>query len=159
MTLFRSNRTISAFLYLILAVLVLVFFGLRWFQYGTGGKDISGQWPPIVNTCPDYLTYYERTGAGNTKVKSCIDLIGVSRNSALKKMPPTFPGIVPTEDAAHKYFFDLTGTQQELCQRCITNGLTWEGVSNGESCYSPTNPVLAAVDASGNLIQCTTSTA
>jgi hypothetical protein len=35
-------------------LIVLVYFGLRWF-----GSRIEkpANWPPVINMCPDYLTY------------------------------------------------------------------------------------------------------
>jgi hypothetical protein len=48
----------------------------------------------------------------------------------------------PPED---KYYFslitssqDATAKNQELCTRAIEKGLSWEGITNGESCYSQT---------------------
>ena len=144
MTLMRSGRTVSAIGYIILITLVLIFFGLRWFLYGSGNAKGTA-WPPIVNTCPDYLTYFKRPSTADPSgfTPSCIDLIGVSRNSNLAKWRPEFQmNNPPTED---KYYFSLvTSSQetadknQELCTRTIDKGLSWEGITNGESCYSQT---------------------
>jgi hypothetical protein len=136
--LYQNDRSITALLFLIGAILVFVFYGLRWFGSGaTAFNPAPAQWPPYINTCPDYLVYYKRT-KNNVQQDTCIDRIGVSRNSALKVFPAS--GEPPSDDS---YYFDLsTKTEDpvkkrtELCQRTIEFGLTWEGVSDGETCYS-----------------------
>ena len=143
-TLFQGGRSIAAIIYVVLILLVLIFFGLRWFWYG-GGDDSSVQWPPVINACPDYLTFFNRpssTAASGT-TPSCIDLVGVSRNGALAKWRPEFSTENPPTD--DKYFFSLattstnaTARNQELCSNAIAAGLSWEGVTNGESCYAST---------------------
>lgn len=108
-----------------------IVYGIRWF-----GSDQSvfatpsGSWPPVINTCPDYLTVYERDKAGK-KVKTCIDRVGVSRNGALAVFPSS--GAAPSDD---KYYFSIDGDKAAnvLCQQAIAAGLTWEGITNGESC-------------------------
>ena len=143
MTLQSSGRTVSAIAYFILILIVLIFFGLRWFQYTR--TDVGGAWPPIVNTCPDYLTYFKRPSTADPSgfTPSCIDLIGISRNANMTKWRPEFQmNNPPPED---KYYFslvtssqDTTAKNQELCTRAIEKGLSWEGITNGESCYSQT---------------------
>ena len=131
-----TNRSIGALTFLVGAITVFVIFGLRWFKYG-GNPLISSAWPPVINTCPDYLVYYERmTPTG--KVPTCIDTTGVSTKADVMAKW-TSEGPVPTDD---KYFFSLNWTKTgidllaEKCQRAIEKGLTWEGISNGESCYN-----------------------
>lgn len=139
--LYGKSMTLGAGLYAIGAGFLLVTYGLRWFG---GEKSILStadvQWPPVINTCPDFLTYYKRKKADGTTEDMCVDTIGVSRNSA---MLPRFPtsGSAPEDD---KYFFslattkaDTAGKNKELCQRAILYGLTWEGITNGESCILP----------------------
>lgn len=152
--LYQGGRAITAFLFLIGAILVFVFYGIRWFdQKGTAFNPAPAQWPPYINTCPDYLTYYRRTKNGVAQ-DTCIDKIGVSRNNALQVFPSS--GTPPTDDS---YYFDLTTTSQdpvakrnELCKRTIQFGLTWEGVSDGETCYSMdgTNTSVPAGSDGGN---------
>jgi len=135
-----SGRNYAAIMYLILIIAVLVLFGLRWFEFSSLDKGNSS-WPPVINACSDYLTYFNRTPtAGSPSVPTCIDLIGVSKNGTLKKWltshsatnPPSGPG-------SDSYYFSLVTTgpsrNAELCKRSIDNGLTWEGITNGESCY------------------------
>ena len=120
MQLMKSERPIAGIGYLILAILIFVFFGLRWF--GVSGKGTAVQWPPIINSCPDYLTKYERTMSDGTKKQTCIDLVGVSKNCAISKWP-TDTTIPPTAEA---YFFNLDGTMEEKCARAKAAGLSWE---------------------------------
>jgi hypothetical protein len=140
-TLYGMGMSIAAGLYAVGAGFLLVTYGLRWFA---GEKSIlSGakvQWPPVINTCPDFLTYYKRKKSDGTSEECCIDTIGVSRNSAMFQRFPS-SGVAPEDD---KYFFslkttkaDVAGRNQELCQRAILYGLTWEGITNGESCIFP----------------------
>lgn len=128
-------QIMGAAIYFAGALYICVIYGIRWF-----GKPTSSttSWPPIINTCPDYLTYVERTKSG-VKVPSCVDTLGVS--TKIFSMIPA--GIDPTlPSTAEKYFFDLTITtnnkNQELCQRAIQAGLTWEGITNGDGCISQT---------------------
>jgi hypothetical protein len=120
--LMKSNRSVAGISYLILAILIFIFFGLRWF--GREGKGVKGQWPPIINACPDYLTRYTRqrgSGPTNAVIPTCIDTVGVSRNAQMKKWPTD--GTVPTDNA---YYFTLDGTMEEKCRRAKAMGLSWE---------------------------------
>lgn len=136
---YQSERSISALLFLVGAILVFVNFGIRWFATaGTAFNPAPATWPPYINTCPDYLTYYKRTKSPGVFQDTCIDRIGVSRNNAIKVFPTSGDG--PSDDS---YYFDLKTASEdpvkkrtELCNRTIQMGLTWEGVSDGETCYS-----------------------
>ena len=122
---------LGALLYFVGSLYVCIVYGIRWF-----GSDGDGAipWPPMINTCPDYLTYYSRTVNG-VKVDTCIDTVGIADQSvpgALTKFPSD--GSTPPESA----FFPLATTtankNTELCNRAIQYKLTWEGITNGESC-------------------------
>jgi hypothetical protein len=133
------QQTIGAILFFIGASIVFIVYGIRWF-----GSSISifsetpVNWPPTINTCPDYLVYYNRKMADGSSQDSCIDTLGVSKNGSLKvfvkgEEPPSsdeyyFPLTTKSSDASAK--------NAELCQRAITYGLTWEGITNGESCIT-----------------------
>ena len=139
-TFFSDQRAIAGGIFFIGAILTFVFFGMRWF--GPAGSPLNPtpvQWPPYINTCPDYLTYFKRTKADGTTSDTCIDRIGVSKNAQLQ----VFPASNPNQDN-DAYFFplstssnDSSAQRQELCQRTIQYGLTWEGVTDGESCFTP----------------------
>jgi hypothetical protein len=137
-----SNQTIGGVLFAIGAIVVFTVYGLKWF----GGKGLFSEtpvsWPTTINTCPDYLVYYGRKAPDGSTQDSCIDTIGVSKNGSLKVFP-TNTAAPATDD----YYFSLVtkssdpaAKNAELCQRAITLGLTWEGITNGESCITPSGP-------------------
>jgi hypothetical protein len=142
-SLVKGDQTVGAVLFFIGALLVFIVFGLKWFSPGSTFSETPVSWPPTINSCPDYLVYYGRAMPDGTTKQSCIDLIGVSKNGALKVFPKE--GTPPTAD---DYYFSLatqssdqTAKNNELCQRAISAGLTWEGITNGESCITPSGPV------------------
>ncbi len=61
-SLYNRQQTIAAMLTLVLIVLVFTFYGLRWFQGGAlkGTEAKKGEWPPIVNMCPDFMITYKK---------------------------------------------------------------------------------------------------
>lgn len=129
---YQNFQIMGAVLYFAGALYICIIYGNRWI----GTPTSNNSWPPMINTCPDYLTYVERTENG-VKVPKCIDTVGVSRKGfhmIPEGINPTAPGTDP------KYFFDLTITtnnkNKELCQRAISAGLTWEGITNGDGCIS-----------------------
>ncbi len=142
MYLFRSGRSISAGVFAIGAILVFIFFGLRWFVYAQPKWAPKG-WPPQINSCPDFLTYMLLNGK-----PVCVDTLGVSTNptgaggrAGVKRW---VYGSNPPADVTTDFYFDLATSpnsktpeqvRQEYCQRCLDLGLTWEGICDGESCY------------------------
>ena len=153
-TLYRMGMTLGAALFVLGAGFLIVTFGLRWFA---GEKSLLSdaivQWPPVMNTCPDFLTYYKRKKTGGSSEDVCIDTIGVSKNGAMLKPFPT-SGPAPDDD---KYFFslkttasDAAGRNKELCQRAMLYGLTWEGITNGESCILPDGTKASPSSGSGS---------
>lgn len=138
--LYGSGEAITAFFFFVGATAIFVIYGLRWFS---GDNSLLSNapvsWPPVMNTCPDYLTYYNLTSGGK-KYDMCIDLIGVSRNGGITKFPA---GTTPPGPDHSCYFplrtesADPEKKRAELCQRTMTSGLTWEGITNGESCITP----------------------
>jgi hypothetical protein len=139
-----SSQTTAAVLFFLGALVLFIVFGNKWF--GSSSSVFSSapvSWPPSINTCPDYLVFYERTMPDATKQDTCIDRLGVSKNGALKMFPAD--GVAPASD---DFYFSLgskrtddAGRNQELCQRAIAAGLTWEGITNGESCTTSAGPV------------------
>lgn len=154
--LFRMNRTLASAVFFILSILIFVFFGLRWFIYATG--DVS-KWPPVINTCPDYLTGYIRE-VGGQKVATCIDLIGVSTNGSLKQFPSS--GSPPTGNDS--YFpmncnpsARLTDNINKLCAYTRDSGLSWDGIVNGQACVTKNDP--NAPSAAAKAAMCGTASA
>lgn len=144
----RSGQYVGAVTFLIGAILVFVFFGLRWFQNATNAPWQTKSWPPVINTCPDYLMYYERSVSdmsGKTTIQpTCVDTLGVStKPEKLMK----WPGSAPTNDK-EEYYFKLTFTATEpakllaeKCERSLEYGVTWEGICDGDSCAKYRPPV------------------
>jgi hypothetical protein len=122
-----NGQYIGMVLYLIGAILVLVVYGLLWFGPSGQYNQPPQPWPPVLNTCPDYLTYYKRNNPGSDP-DTCVDRIGVSKNGSISPYPPS--GGVDNHDM---YFFNLKQGQSraEFCGRVINAGLTWEGVTDG----------------------------
>lgn len=153
--LFGTERKIAAIVFLAGAIAAFAVFGVRWFGSGKDSMLVTTpvQWPPMINTCPDYLMYYKRPKSNGTYEDTCVDKLGVSRNGSLK----IFPSDGDVNNANDEYFFSLVTKDSdpekrkaELCQRTIQYGLTWEGISNGESCYSPGhNPISPSGGGSG----------
>lgn len=131
------NQTYGAGLFFIGSLALFIIYGLRWFGATPLFAPDSGPWPPVINTCPDYLTYYQRTVNGVVK-DTCIDLVGVS------SVMPRFPKGGSDSD---EYYFDISGfssdpatKSNQMCQAALAKKLTWEGVTNGESCVTPAPP-------------------
>ena len=137
---FEMGKPITALILFILALIILIIFGIKWFN-STGPFSQTPVSSFVVNTCPDYLIYYGRKTSNGIQ-DTCIDTIGVSKNGALKLFPKG------KEPSAGDYYFPLAtkssdpaARNQELCQRAMNCGLTWEGITNGESCISPDGEV------------------
>jgi len=132
---------LTAIIFGIGALIIFVIFGIKWFSKNSLFSKTPVSWPPMTNTCPDYLIYYGRKTANGIE-DTCIDTIGVSKNGALKLFPKG------PEPSAADFYFPLTtrssdpvGKMKELCERTIKYGLTWEGITNGESCTTPEGEV------------------
>jgi hypothetical protein len=151
--LYSSAQSVTAILFFIGALACFIVFGIKWFSNkGAIFSSTPVSWPPIINTCPDYLVFYQRPMPDGTKQDFCVDRIGVSKNGALKKFPAD--GDAP---AAEDYYFSLAtkrtdkeGRYRELCQRAIAAGLTWEGITNGESCMTSDGPVAPIAPGGGD---------
>jgi hypothetical protein len=132
--LIEGDRTLAGFLYFIGSALILTFYGLRWFS--TDALNVSRfntkSWPPVVNACPDFLTYYERTTNGR-KEALCVDMIGVAEGGIQKL---TDAANVFNDNFVFKLHMDKTGADRirALCQECRLKKVTWEGVYDGVSC-------------------------
>ena len=58
---YKLNQTLGAILFFVGALTVFTVYGLRWFATsGSLFSETPVQWPPTINTCPDYLVYYGR---------------------------------------------------------------------------------------------------
>lgn len=132
-----SDQMISAIIFFIGSLTLFIVYGIRWFSSTSSLTTAPGPWPPVINTCPDYLTYYKRTVGGVDK-DTCIDRIGVSKDNSLLATFPTSG--TPSDD---KYYLDLSGVSSDpatkstqLCNKALNAKVSWEGVTNGESCVT-----------------------
>uniref|UniRef100_A0A6C0APU6 Uncharacterized protein n=1 Tax=viral metagenome TaxID=1070528 RepID=A0A6C0APU6_9ZZZZ len=135
---FSNNKQyIALLLFVPLTIWILVLFGLRWFGPEGEYNTKTVKWPPQLNSCPDFLMYYNRIKSdGTTPMPTCIDKIGVSKNNIPEKFPEGGNG-----DSNDKYFFQLIPgeTRPSLCARLKDAGLTWEGVYDGQTCFNADN--------------------
>ena len=149
----NTGRTWAALTTTLLVVLIFIFFGLRWFRGTTSKLFYSGPWPPIINTCPDYLVLVNRSDG----TQACADFIGVNRSSGALKNWTTDDNVQnPPADPA-KYFTQLyrpgMNAQQikNLCTAAMEKKLTWEGITNGDSCtFNTKNSRALSGEGSGN---------
>ena len=129
-----------AVIFAIGAILISGFYGYRWFY--SDKSNTTDVWPPVINMCPDYLTYVEALPSSNRP--GCVDMLGVSKNGIIiKVLPSEISG--STALGPNKIFMYTSAdvkrarTSHELkpiCDACITAGITWEGVYDGDSCIA-----------------------
>jgi len=143
-----ANKYIIMAIFIPLSLFIFVVYGQRWFGSDGLYSNKNVQWPPAMNTCPDFLTAYVVPKNGSVSpIKGCVDPIGVSRNGGFKRLtsetPSSAPSAAMTVDAAKNMgvvdFFPIQvalETPTQLCSRLQTAGLTWEGIYDGENCYS-----------------------
>lgn len=136
-----STGQVRGVLFAIGALIVLVYFGLRWF-----GSRIQKpkNWPPVINMCPDYLTYVASIDStGGEKKPGCVDMLGVRKSSSgLKKSDPS--DISSLQFSNRQNVFEFTSADvaaaknvsdiQAICDRCQAAGVTWEGIYDGDVC-------------------------
>ena len=138
----NMGKSLAAILFFIGVLAVFIVFGIKWFSRGSVFAETPVSWPPTINTCPDYLVHYGRIMPDGGKQDACIDLIGISKNGKLKVFPKDGATAAASPVDSDYYFSlvtnsaDTNAKNQELCQRAIDMGLTWEGITNGESCIS-----------------------
>ena len=136
----QSERSIGGFLFVVGALLVFVYYGLRWFS-GTSLKATQvnyKSWPPIINLCPDFLTMSKRT-VGGKSVNVCVDLTGVS-NGGIQEL--TDANNIMNDNYVFRLYEDLQGAARirKLCEECKNKKVTWEGVFDGANCVADTVP-------------------
>ncbi len=136
----QSERSIGGFLFVIGAILVLVYYGLRWFSgVSLKATQVSyTSWPPVINLCPDFLTMHKRVVGGRTE-NVCVDLVGVSKGGIQKMVDPNN---VTNDNFVCRLYENLTGITRlrRLCQECKDKRVTWEGVYDGANCVADKVP-------------------
>jgi uncharacterized protein YggT (Ycf19 family) len=141
--LYSAETLARAAIYAIGLVLVLIFFGMRWF----GSPDNTPPvWPPIINMCPDYLTYVQSIGG-------CVDFLGVSTaDGAFLKVKPSDISSLSTSNTNKVFKFtsaDVAAAKnsaelRSICDTCRAAGLTWEGVYDGDVCVGADRLIVKA---------------
>lgn len=161
----NSINQISAIVFGIGFFFVLVYFGIKWF-----GSRIPAlkSWPPVINMCPDYLTYVtipSTTINGKTVTSGCIDMLGVTTSSTANAIKVTQPSTAADYKSGNQRpdamsIFEYTSVDvkaskkasdlQAICARCQDAGVTWEGVYDGDACIG----VSAAANNQAAVEQC-----
>jgi hypothetical protein len=138
-----STGQITGIIFCIGASLICIYNGLRWFAPPV---EKIKDWPPVINMCPDFLTFVPNIKSGQTTTPGCVDLLGVSSSSnSTSAFQKVFPTSISTLDASMTTkVFKYTSNNvkavtsraglQAICDACQAAGLTWEGVYDGDSC-------------------------
>jgi hypothetical protein len=133
---FNNNKQyISMAIFIPLTLIILIVYGNRWFGPQGSANSTLSRWPPQINTCPDYLTYYKLSDSTGKSTEGCIDMVGISTNGGFQKVSEP-SAIKSATDTSHFFPLIVGETRAALCGRLRTAGLTWEGVYDGVSCLS-----------------------
>jgi len=139
---------IGAVIFFIGALVLFCMYGVRWFDPSKSHglfSDTPDDWAASINTCPDYLTYVDGKG--------CVDMIGITDQSVLQKYTKERCGNQPSGDTTCYFSVTTTSDQDKkltLCQNANRLNLTWEGITNGESCTYPTGGTNNGTNSGGN---------
>lgn len=136
---YSGNRPVTTFLYFGGMLAAVILFGTRWFlPDGSLNLATVKSWPPVLNTCPDYMSL---TKIGDKQV--CVDTVGISSKSGIKKW--TSPNQT-TDDYIFNLYTDKSGSDRidALCQEAKAKVVTWEGVYDGVQCLNNEPPKPAA---------------
>ena len=132
--LYRSERIVAAVAVFILFVLIFTFYGIRWFKKGTSittGNNANGPFPPVINTCPDFLSVMTLNRDGK---QVCIDTMGVSRNQTI--LNTWRQGTTEATAASNHYFTKIyTPGMTDVSElKTAAEGalLSWEGITDPE---------------------------
>ena len=104
---YQNKQNISALIFFVGSLTFFIIFGMKWFSPNSVFSKTPVSWPPVINTCPDYLESYKYS-KGTVSHNTCIDTIGVSTNGQLLKFPKD---IIPdySDDTNPSYYFPLDG--------------------------------------------------
>lgn len=133
---YRQDKLAAGLGLFVLFILIFVFFGLRWFGED-GSLQGAGQtttWPPYVNVCPDYLTYFEGAigkGCFNKTTQSIGQLQPITGETPSVKSQLFNHYATGVSPSYTKYDLD---NKETACMKARELGLTWEGITNGDSC-------------------------
>jgi hypothetical protein len=135
---FSSGQQITAGIFFVGMLTVVIYFGFRWFGASGLSASAKGPWPPVVNYCPDFLTLSTINGE-----KVCIDTIGVAQAGGIAVWSD------PTQ-TDERYLFHLflnnSGSERvsKLCAQAAAKKVSWEGVWDGSVCMGVEPPAPPA---------------
>lgn len=149
-----------------LSVYIFIIYGIQWFGDKGPFNNDNIPWPPAINSCPDFLTAYNIPATSTrAAITGCVDTIGVAKGSLTYRPTgqpswdpvPTAPISASGTNSATQLlstgFFatNVAGeTIAQVCTRCQTAGITWEGVWDGQSCFSNGSNIPAAAGGSSS---------
>jgi len=165
----KASMFLGLAIFIPLSLYIFLVYGFQWFGPDGFLSNKFVQWPPTLNSCPDFLVSYIVPKSGTIPaLPGCIDTIGISTKPAsfpqatstgtpVNFTPPTAAvnGTTALTYLQNGWFATKTGeTAGALCQRLQTAGLTWEGVWDGNTCYSggsavPINPTNSTASCPG----------
>jgi hypothetical protein len=143
-------------IFLPISLYIFLVYGFQWFGENGPFTDALVQWPPTLNSCPDFLvSYIVAKNEAVPALPGCIDTIGISTNpgsfpQATAGTPKNFTEPTAAVTQAQALTFLTNGwfatnvgeTTAQLCTRLQTAGLTWEGIWDGTTCYSSGSDTL-----------------
>ncbi len=142
---FSTGKTFLAAFFLIGSLMAAIIFGFRWF---TAGGELTGtptgSWPPVMNSCPDFLSLYT---VGGSPV--CIDTQGVAGSGGMSMW--TDPAQTD-ERYLFRLYTNLTGEARakQLCNECSSKKVSWEGLFDGTSCTNINPPLPSGAQSIGS---------
>ena len=133
----NSGAYITAAIYFIGIFIIVLYYGISW--YKTNGTSTSNpkpsSWPPVLNSCPDFLSLYKMNGH-----HVCIDTIGIAGAGGISQVTDS------TVQSDTKFQFDLHLDQEGKTRvtshrnECKNKKVTWEGVWDGSACLNGVEP-------------------
>jgi hypothetical protein len=157
--LYNRGQNIGAMILFVLLIAVFAFFGLRWFEKGKlkgSVADPSGNWPPIVNICPDFMatTKPDSNDTNNAGDIFCTDINNIYNLGATASIPySSFTNSAGETKYGFKIFDSGTGvTDRYPLHTALKNSLSsltgralvrWEGVYDGRIVNTSRAPKVA----------------
>jgi hypothetical protein len=138
---YKLQETTGAMVAMVLLILVFVFYGLRWFQAGElkGTKAESGDWPPIVNACPDYMSLYKDTtgvycyDAGNVYNLKSYNGSGLTTNLTINGVSGQSAYLIKDNSGNNPLQNTLKTSPSTIMGDTNGKYVKWEGVWDGQS--------------------------
>lgn len=125
---FKQNKQIEGILLFLFGIAAIFYYWIKFFKV----KSEKGVWPPVINSCPDYLSEVSPSVTGYTQTV-CMDFVGVAvpSQSRLVQADPTNIPKSTDSDFMNKSFIVPKSTDEEedmtttICNQVRARGLTW----------------------------------